>query len=286
MKITNKFNLPKALVKACDTERHNAEGCVSATTLLQGAKQIVLTDRHWEELEDDVSDRCWALFGTAVHKLLEESNPDSFTEEAFGQSVNGLKVTGRVDLYDMAEKTVTDYKTASVWKIIFQSFDDWRRQGLIYAWLMNKSGLEVKKCRFVAMLRDWSMSEAKVKADYPKSQVYVYEFDVDEEGLSEIEKFIKSKVSSVKKAQKLDDDQIPACSDEERWAKPTTWAVMKEGRKSAVKANFETKESAEEFCKTVDKGYVEERKGKSVRCEGYCPCREFCSFYKNLEKGE
>lgn len=286
MKITNKFNLPKALVNACDTERHNEEGCVSATTLLQGAKQIVLTDRHWEELEDDVSDRCWALFGTAVHKLLEESNPDSFTEEAFEHTVNGLKVTGRVDLYDMAEKTVTDYKTASVWKIIFQSFDDWRRQGLIYAWLMNKAGLEVKKCRFVAMLRDWSMSEAKVKADYPKSQVYVYEFDVDEEGLSEIEKFIKSKVSLVKKAQKLDDDQIPDCSDEERWAKPTTWAVMKEGRKSAVKANFESKEGADEFCKTVDKGYVEERKGKSVRCEGYCPCREFCSFYKNLDKGE
>ena len=54
MKVTNKFNLPQSLVNAVSTERHNKEGCVSATTLLQGVKQIVLTNRHWDELEDDV----------------------------------------------------------------------------------------------------------------------------------------------------------------------------------------------------------------------------------------
>jgi hypothetical protein len=78
--VTNKFNLPQSLVNAVTTERHNKEGCVSATTLLQGVKQIILTNRHWDELEDDVSDRVWAIFGTAVHKLLEESNPNAFTE--------------------------------------------------------------------------------------------------------------------------------------------------------------------------------------------------------------
>ena len=41
MVITNKFNLPQSLVNAVSTERHNKDGCISATTLLQGVKQII-----------------------------------------------------------------------------------------------------------------------------------------------------------------------------------------------------------------------------------------------------
>lgn len=284
MKITNAFKLPQSLVKACDTEKHNKLGELSATTLLQGAKQIVLTDRHWDELEDDVVNRVWALFGTAVHKLLEESNPNSFTEESFAHKVLGKTITGRVDLYDMAEKTLTDYKTASVWKYIFKTYDDWKKQGLIYAWLMRENGLIVEKCRFVAMFRDWSQTEADRKPDYPQSQVFVYEFKVTENDLDEIEKYIKGKVAEVEAAETIKDDDIEPCSALERWDRPSTYAVMKKGRKTAVR-KFDAKEEADKLAKESGEGYsVVERKGKSVRCEGYCPCREFCSYWKSLQK--
>lgn len=284
MKITNKFGLPESLVKACDTGKHNKPGEVSATTLLQGVKQIILTDRHWEELEDDVSDRVWALFGTAVHKLLEEANPTAFTEESFSSKVGGKTVTGRVDLYDMANKTLTDYKTANVWKVIFGDYEDWRRQGLIYAWLMRNEGLTVDRCRFVAMLRDWSAGEALRKPDYPKSQVATFEFDVTEESLAEIERFIKEKVASLEAAESAGDDELEPCSPEERWDRPSTYAVMKEGRKTAVRV-FEDKTEAEKMAAESGKGFsVLERKGKSVRCESYCPCREFCSYWKSLQE--
>lgn len=284
MKITNKFGLPESLVKACDVERHNKPGEVSATTLLKGTKQIILTDRHWDELEDDVSNRCWALFGTAVHKLLEEANPTAFTEESFSSKVGGKTVTGRVDLYDMANKTLTDYKTASVWKVVFNDYEDWRRQGLIYAWLMREAGLEVDKCRFVAMLRDWSATEAERKPDYPKSQVVTFEFAVTEEALGEIERFIKDKVADIEAAEVLDDDAIGPCSPEERWERAATYAVMKEGRKTAVRV-FESKDDADKLAAESGKGFsVVERKGKCVRCEGYCLCREHCSFWKSLQE--
>jgi hypothetical protein len=61
MKITNHLNLPSALARAVGTEKHNAEKCLSATTLIQGTKHIILTDRYWDALEDDVSGRVWAL---------------------------------------------------------------------------------------------------------------------------------------------------------------------------------------------------------------------------------
>lgn len=285
MKITNKMCLPKSLVNACQTEPHNKEGEVSATTLLKGAKQFVLERRHWDEMEDDVSDRLWALFGTAVHKLLEDKNPDAFTEERFSYKVGGLTLTGQVDLYDMEDETIYDYKTASVWKVILGDFDDWWRQGMIYAWLMDKAGIKVRNIRFVAMLRDWSKGEAERNPDYPRSQVYVYKFDVTYCALTAIEDYIKDKVAEFERALAKKDDEIEPCTAKERWEKETKYAVMKDGRKSAVRV-FETEKMANEFAKTNKEYKVVERKGASVRCENYCLCREFCSFYKKMREAE
>lgn len=287
MIITNKFNLPESLVKAVSTDKHNKDGCISATTLLKGVKEILLTERHWDELADDVSDRLWALFGTAVHKLLEEANPNAFTEEHFEKLIeteNGsVTVTGQVDLYDMENKIVTDYKTASVWKVVFKSFDDWKRQGEIYAWLMKENGLEVKKCRFIAMMRDWSVGEAERKPDYPQSQVHIFEFDIGEKELEEGKRLAYEKANAVLQAIKLSDDEVPPCSSEERWEKDTTWAVKKEGRKTALKV-CDTQKDAEEYLKGVDKGFIEERKGECGKCKRYCICKDFCNFYKENVK--
>lgn len=285
MQITNILNLPQSLLNACGTEKHSKEGCVSVTELLRGTKQIILSDRHWDEMSEDVSDRMWALFGTAVHKLLEEKNPDAFTEERFEAKVGSKTVTGQVDLYDLKEKTITDYKTASVWKVIHGDFEDWRKQGLAYAYLMKQSGLEIKRCRFIAIMRDWSQSEAKRKPDYPQSQVYVYEFDVTENGLEEIKAFIEAKVADIEANESKPDDEIPECTAKERWASEDSFAVKKQGRKTAVKANITDRAEAEALAAGIEGGYVEERKGKSARCLGYCSCCDFCKFYKEICQG-
>ena len=175
MKITNKYGLPEQLVGKVGTTPHNNPGYVSATTLLKGTKEIVLTKRHWESLEDDVSNRVWALFGTATHSLLEEDGETSFSEEFLSIQIGEKKLTGKMDLYDMATKEITDYKTASVWKIKFNDFSDWRRQGLIYDYLCRANGLEVETIRFIALLKDHSKTQAKREAGYPQSPVFVYE---------------------------------------------------------------------------------------------------------------
>ena len=133
MIITNKLNLPEAYVKAISNTRHNADKTLSATTLLKGYKEIILTHRHFDEIEIDASEEVWAVFGTAVHSILEHQEDDAFKEEYFEKVVNedGWKVTGKVDRYNMATETIEDWKTASVWKVIKRDFDDWRKQGLI-----------------------------------------------------------------------------------------------------------------------------------------------------------
>ena len=285
MKTTNNMNMPQAFVNFVSNVRHNPAGTLSATTLLKGDKEIVLYDRHFEELEQDAADLVWATFGTAYHYIMEHQDDDAFKEEAFEVQVDNWKVTGRVDRYDMEHELLEDWKTASVWKVIKGDFKDWKAQGLTYAWLMKQSGLEVKRCRFVALLKDHSKTEAKRKSDYPQKPAFIYEFDVTEADLEETEARIRAKIKSVTEAYKLGDDDIKPCSEEERWATATKYAVMKEGRKTAVKV-CDDKASAELFIKSQDTAglYIQERPGESKKCQDYCPCAEFCNFYRECVK--
>ena len=286
MIVSNVLNLPAAFVHAVSTERHNAPHCYSATTLNKGAKEIVLTDRHYDEITVDASEQIWAVWGTAVHALLESEKDDNFHEERFKVAVGNSYVTGQVDSYDMERGIINDWKTASVWKVQFADFADWRAQGLTYAWLLTKSGLEVKKCRFVALLKDHSKTKAKHDASYPQSPVFVYEFDVTAEDLAATEARIISKVTEIENAYKLGDDDIEPCTLEERWADGEKYAVMKNGRKTAVKL-FDNQQDAEAYAGELGNShYVEHRPAVSRKCEDYCSCCDFCNLYKSMHKGE
>lgn len=286
MKVTNRLHLPEAFVNAVSTTRHNAAGCFSATTLNKGVKEIILSDRHFDEIEVDAADQVWAVWGTAVHALLESQPDNNFHEERFKVAVGNSWVTGQVDSYDMERGIINDWKTASVWKVQFADFADWRAQGLTYAWLLTKSGLEVKKCRFVALLKDHSKTKAKHDASYPQSPVFVYEFDVTADDLAATEARIISKVTEIENAYKLGDDDIEPCSAEERWADGEKWAVMKNGRKSAVKL-FDNQQDADAMAGELGNShYVEHRPAISRKCGEYCDCKDFCSFYKAMNKGE
>jgi hypothetical protein len=281
MTITNKLKLPDALVKAVSTEKHNAPGCLSATTLLQGTKQIILSERHWEDLVDDVSDRIWAVWGQAVHSLLEHEGEHDFTEQEMSYQAGNITVTGRIDNYNMKTGTVWDYKTASVNKVKFNDFSDWYFQGMTYAWLLTRNNFSVERCCFIAILKDHSRTEAERDHQYPQSPVYVYGFPVTRTGLFKTGGFIREKISAYEQYREQPDDAIPPCSPEERWERAAKFAVMKEGRKTAVKL-FDNREGAETLASSLGaKHFVEHRVGESIKCRHYCLCRSFCDFYRD-----
>jgi hypothetical protein len=284
MKITNNFNLPEGFEKAVLTERHNKPGCISATTLIQGIKQIVLTERHWEELEDDVADRVWAIWGAAVHSLLEHEGENDFTEQEMSYKVENISVTGRIDNYNMATGTVCDYKTASVNKVKFKDFNDWYLQGMIYACLLTRNNFRVERCRFIALLKDYSRTEARYDYQYPQKPVFIYEFQVMAEKLFKISAFIRNKVGEYRKCMNLPDDGIPSCLPEERWEKATKYAVMKTGGKRAIRL-LDNKEAVDTMTAELGEGhYTEIRLGESIKCQSFCLCCEFCNYYRDHVK--
>ncbi|MGL4982546.1 MAG: DUF2188 domain-containing protein [Treponemataceae bacterium] len=281
MHITNKQNLPEGLVRAVSCDPHNESGCISATTLLQGVKQIILTQRHWDQLNDDVSDRIWAVFGTAVHALLETEGEHDFTEIKMTHKVSSITVTGRIDNYNIKDGVIDDYKTTTSYKIKSGDFEDWYMQGMIYAWLVQKNGLPATRCRFIAMIKDHSKTEALRDSSYPQSPVYVYEFSVTPNGIKEIESFIMKKVFQYELSSATSDDNIQPCSEKERWARQDVFAVMKKGRKKSVK-NCSTKSEAEKRIAELGKEYyLDVRQGQSIKCKHYCLCCAFCNYYQN-----
>lgn len=283
MNVKNEFGLPDAFVGAVSRDYHSKPGEYSATTLLKGTAEIILTKRHWEEISVDASDCVWQIFGTATHRIFERQKDDSFKEEFFSVDVLNSKVTGRVDNYDMERGILSDWKTSSVWKVQFKDFSDWRKQGLIYAWLMRRSGLEVRACRFVALLKDHSKSKARFDSSYPQKPLYVYEFPVTDKDLEEIEGFIFDKVKDLEEAEKIPDERLAPCGETERWASPEKWAVMKKGRKSALRV-CDSESEAEEYKASKGGDYIEYRKGESRKCLDYCNACQWCGFWKKLNK--
>lgn len=279
MKITNKMGLPEALVRAVQRDQHNKPGHISVTTLQKGVKEIILTQRHWDEFEMDVADMVNMIFGSAVHKILETEGETSFAEEYLSAELNGYTVTGRMDLYDMKLKLVDDYKTASVWKIIHKDFEDWKFQGCGYGWLLFRNGFPVEKARFTAMLKDHKMTDAERDSSYPQKPCVTYQFPIGQTEIYDFQRIAAEKIDQIIAYEKKDDDSVPPCTPAERWAKETTFAVMKDGRKSAIRV-CNSKQDAEAISAENPGSFVVGRPGLDTKCMRYCLAAPFCSYYR------
>ena len=291
MKVTNKYNLPDAIVKALTSDYQFKPYQFSVTTILSGIKSFLLAKRHQNEIEMDASEGINMLFGTAVHNIFEgKQNEDELAEEYIKVQVNDLyKISGKFDLYNIKTEEITDYKTCSVWKIKFKDYDDWRKQLLIYSWMLKNSGFNVKSAKITALIKDWKKNElklAKIKGEsYPETPIINVLFDFFEDDYEEIEKWIVNRFNQIQNAELLSDDDIPICSEEERWYTGDKFAVMKGNNKRAIKV-CDTEEEAEEYLKLDSSYHVEYRKGKNKKCEDYCNACEFCNFYKEYVKEE
>jgi hypothetical protein len=148
---------------------------------------------------------------------------------------------------------------------------------------MKQNGLKVKEIKFVALLKDHSKSKARKDFEYPQKPVVVHTVKVTEEALKDIEAFINLKVRQFEIAETLVDEKLMPCTKEERWATEDKWAVMKNGRKTALKV-CSSKKEAQEYIANNGGDTIEFRAGESKKCADYCSCKDFCPFYKSLNK--
>lgn len=290
MILTNKLDLPQPFVDAATNDHEYTEGRYSVTELLGGTCEAILKRRHADDIEEDVSDRVWAILGTAVHEILRqaEASESQIQENWLSVKLEGLasgyELSGIFDLYDDSTGTVTDYKTAGTIKWQKQDFEDYRMQTLLYCWLLQQIGFAAWNGEIVMILRDWSKGKAKFDKDYPQKQVQRVSFHFSDKDMEEAEEFVYMWFIMVKHEEAVPDDCLEPCTPEQRWHKPDKWAVKKKGRKTAVRV-YESEKDArvramEENKRddTNDMYYVEFREGEDTKCDSYCPVSDFCPF--------
>jgi hypothetical protein len=185
MKLTNHAKLPETIVRAVENDPYDSQGSdISVTRLIAPPRIRVLEQRHWDELEEDVSDKIFTLIGSSVHHIIERAvTDDDISERRLFVDIDGWKLSGQFDLLT-ASGDLIDFKVTSAWSAL-EALEkgklEWERQLNVLDWLIrwndtelrNKNGKElaVKKMYIMAILRDWSKMKVMTSDNYPRKQV-------------------------------------------------------------------------------------------------------------------
>ena len=238
---TNIHNLPGPIVRAVTNDPYNSGHADISTTRLINPPQVeTLRYRHRAEIVEDVSERIWTMLGQAVHVIAERSaGKDVISEQRYFAPMEGWIVSGAVDLIEGS--ALIDYKVTSVWTYIYQSrIEEWTAQGNVNRWLIyqQEKHPEITKLENILILRDWAKRDMK-RADYPQVQIVTQPLELW--SMEKAEAYVRERVLIHQKARDAKDEEMPKCSNEERW----------------------------------------ENKGRFIRCEEYCPAKKFCHQFKN-----
>ena len=283
MRITNKAGLPGPLVAmAMENNYPPVDGVYRVTSLLKGTREAILERRHWDEIEKDVSELIYTAHGSAMHAALErfQAGGKASQEARMSQPIGDYTLSGQYDLYEPEKRLLTDYKTTSVWKFIFADFADWRRQLLMYAWLLRQQGEPVDRAQIVAFLKDHVKAKALYDKTYPQYPIQTVDFIFTADDFAECEAWLQEKFAEIARCEKLPDDELPVCTPEERWNRSEKWAVMKRGRKKALKL-CDSEDEAKEWRANFGGDLIEYRPGQDRKCDDYCNVNCFCSYYRN-----
>lgn len=277
MKITNKNGLPEPLVRAVSSHKYSkGDADYSITELIKPPRIAALEKLHWDELEEDASDRLWALMGSAGHEVLRRSAESGIVETRLSIIIDGKKVSGQLD-YMQAEQSIIDYKFTSIWAVKDGVKPEWAQQLNCYKYLADVHQMPVKEVLIIAILRDWNINEAKRNPELPQSQVVVLPVRIW--SVETVKNWIQARIILHERARA---GTLPECTAEEMWERPETYAAVKKGNKRASKVE-PTKIAIGQWIASQPRPSefeVQVRQAERPRCENYCPVSEFCEIYK------
>ena len=300
MEITNIHNLPDVFLNYAVSKKYSKEGAdFSATQLIDSPRISALVHKHRDELTVDVSQRVFAMFGTAMHHIVEvAASFDHISEERLFAvyEVDGKEylVSGQIDLQEPYETLdqkpgirMVDFKVTSAWVVRLGNNsvqDKWFDQMRIYSDLIYRNKGIWPEASICILFRDWRQAET-VRKGYP--QLPVMQIAVPLRcSASFSERYIRGRIRLHVAAQRAvaDGEEPEFCTPEERWTRPGKWAIHKRGAKKASKlcdTEVEAREWIGERPRAPLSGFeIKHREDAHIRCENYCPVRGFCNQLK------
>lgn len=244
MRITNKFGLPEAFVRAVINDPYDrGDSDYSATSLETPARAMALIAQNSDKIEIDASTKVAVIIGQGAHKIAERAarpGIDICEKRYFAKfNVDGIEytVSAQIDLYETDSGCLYDWKSTKAFAFNKKSGGgkkpEWVSQMNIGAEIMRRNSIEPKSITIIALLKDWNKREAKT-IGYPPTEVMAVKLDLWTS--EETTRYIEEKIRAHVKAK----DTLPLCSSKESWS----------GR----------------------------------RCDGWCDAALFCSQYQESKK--
>jgi hypothetical protein len=296
MKIINDVQMPNHAFEAITKLQGRLEpptlDYIGVTTLMGEPLPRYLNARYWHQLEVKASETMNAIQGQLGHLLFDKVETTTISKIPLQVEHDGFTIKGEADYYDPILFTLGDNKFKQVNSVTAQRIskdDSLERQLNIYCWMARKMGYDVRHLQGDIYINGWTVyksygDSAYPKAPYLKIPIPIWEEAFTTQYLSERLKIHDTVAIRLLKEYgpansltplgvvRLDAAmlEIPVCTDEERFAQPTKYAVMRDGQKKAVKL-FDNPIDAEAFC--GPKMSVVERKGGYMKCQFYCAFR-------------
>ena len=282
MKVTNVHNVPQPLVTLAEGRYYSkGKSDYSVTELMSPPRVQRLRSKMDDEIVQDVSEMLWPLLGSALHVVMERGETSGWrSEERLFTEVDGAGISGAIDLQEETPEGVgiVDYKFTSAWAVMNDKIE-WEQQLNVYKWLVERvKSKPVKSLRICALIRDFNRHDVN-REGYPKAPIHMVEIPMWD--AVKAEAYVRERLEMHRHSKMAADfdEQLPECSPEERWMSETTYAVKREGRKTAIRV-FKTIDEANELA-AKEKGYVETRLGEPKRCTGnYCGVAQWCDQYQ------
>ena len=299
MKYTNIHNLPEPVVRAVRNDSYSKPSSAWSVTQLGTPPQLrALRRKHWGDLEEDVSEMLWALFGQAIHGVIERGgNADGWIPEVrltheVDRGDPMTAVTGQIDAYDADSATIWDWKSCSVWSMkdvaesgVGIAKPEWAWQANCYRWLAEREGWDVEEMRILAICRDHRQSEAsRYNAWYPPTpfvplEVPVIE-DIEDRMRERIMEHMSADVSLELGEYQLYQDH--PCSDEDRWSREGKHRVFRSPKHKRAYRVFDSLGEAESMAAGIKGAVVISEPTVHVRCERFCAVRDQCAQNNSL----
>lgn len=306
MNYTNNHNIPLPLAVFLATDHYDYEpNTISTTALLRPLRQLVLGQRlQAKDNVVDIADMVSSRMGTAIHTAIElawqnptralkllgyddktiqriKINPSQvnkndiavYMEKRSYKELLGFKISGKFDF--VAEGKVQDFKSTSVYNYLNQSnAEKYILQGSIYRWL-NPDIIHKDELVIHYIFTDWSKAESLRNPNYPQARVLSQKYPLL--SLEQTQRYIEDKLSDILAYQDSPETDIPFCTDEELWRKPTVYKYYKNPDSIKSTKNFDNQTDA--YARYNDDGcvgIVKEIKGQVSACK-YCPAFMLCS---------
>ena len=284
---------------------------LSVTTLARSPRQQQLSVRHSHEvIQDPVESGYWKMFGHVVHSILEDHPKENdIIEMRQGIDVDGYWIHGQADRLTWDDENgfyiLQDWKLSSSEALLYGAKPEYVSQLNVLKFIFENDNLPIGRLQNVWLSRNWDKRKAMSSPRYPQSPIVVIDIPIHDDRSTL--QYIRDRIIAHDSARNLADDDLPDCTDQERWVSDVQYKVIKKDPKTG-EAQKKAKYVAgtmgeagdaierlinEEFTKWSEKNLklkkpkpmsefprpvfdVQEKKPEPVKC-AWCDIRSFCS---------